>query len=213
MTDKLKSPSRVAGYAGLVRDLVDRDGLTCTLCGHKHSSVHTAQADSLKSDAPFVLENLILTCKPCAKRRNGKPLGAYWRERLEAASAEVAHIRMMGESKQLLSDLAAISALTVPLGDVTGAQKPNGEANPWDNLPRRVRFYNGSTLKPDEYDATTNRPKYTQHGDVYVDYENSDEELIYDGLKQKWVYLDAAKERGLIPEQWPPADVEPWNVA
>ena len=214
MTDKSKSPSRAAGYAGLVRDLVARDGLNCALCGHKHASIHTAQADSLDPEAPYDLPNLLLACKPCAKRRNGKPLGAYWRERLEAASGEIAHIQMMGDNRELLASLASAARADrgVPLRHVTGAQEPDGDAKPWENLPRRVRFYNSATLKEEDYDFETNRPNEAQHGDVYADYGNADEEYIYDAGRQKWVYVSTAQERGVIPEQWPPADVEHWNL-
>jgi len=105
MTRPTKSPSRETGYAETVRALVDRDGMVCFLCGHKHATVHTMQADLLNHSKPFALENLVVSCKPCAKRRNGKPVAAYWRERLSAAAAEQAHIEMMGRSRDVVMSL------------------------------------------------------------------------------------------------------------
>ena len=216
MTDKSKSPSRAAGYAGLVRDLVARDGLNCALCGHKHASIHTAQADSLDPEAPYDLPNLLLACKPCAKRRNGKPLGAYWRERLEAASGEIAHIQMMGDNRELLASLASAARADrgVPLRHVTGAQKPDGDAKPWENLPRRVRFYSSKRLHSYEK-VVGGYPADVQHGDMFEDHDRKEGEmltLLYDGVAGRWISADNAQTRGVVPDPWPPRDAEHWNL-
>jgi len=215
MTDKSKSPSRAAGYAGLVRDLVARDGLNCALCGHKHASIHTAQADSLDPEAPYDLPNLLLACKPCAKRRNGKPLGAYWRERLEAASGEIAHIQMMGDNRELLASLASAARADrgVPLRHVTGAQEPDGDAKPWENLPRRVRVYDSDRLRQHELDNGS--PKDVQHGDVFVQRVGVNLDIletVYDSVAGRWISAENAQSRGVVPDPWPPSDVEHWNL-
>ena len=105
MSDTQLSPSRMTGYADAIQALVARDGLVCFLCGKKHATVHTMQSDLVKPDVGFSMDNAVLTCKPCAKRRNGKPLGAYWNERLSAAAAELAHIETVGRNKEVLENL------------------------------------------------------------------------------------------------------------
>ena len=112
-----KPPSRTAGYQGVTRDLVARDGQVCFLCGHKHATVHTLQADPINRDKPFELDNLIVTCKPCAKRRNGKRISAYWRERLSAAAGEIAHIEVIARNQEVILKLREASA--PPVEDIT----------------------------------------------------------------------------------------------
>lgn len=120
MTEKPKSPSRRADYAETVRGLVARDGLVCFLCGHKHATSHTMQADMRNPDGGFELDNLVIVCKPCAKRRNGKRVGAYWRERKSAAAAELAHINMMVSDQAVLKALSATLVLVPHAVDGTG---------------------------------------------------------------------------------------------
>jgi hypothetical protein len=108
MARPTKSPSRETGYAETVRALIERDGMVCFLCGHKHATVHTMQADLLNHEHAFELDNLVATCKPCAKRRNGKPVAAYWRERLSAAAAEQAHVKMMGGNSDVIKNLKTV---------------------------------------------------------------------------------------------------------
>ena len=194
-------------------DVVARDGLICFLCGHIHSRSGAMQVDfrtPLDNGGEATVDNAIPTCKTCAKRRNQTPIGTYWRKRLIGAKREIAYIHQMAEDADVIRALMATVVVNrdVPLGVGTGAETPTGDAKPWENLPRRVRFYNSATISASDYDTATNRPKDAQHGDVYADYGNSDEEYIYDAERQKWVYASTAKERGIIPEQWPPRDVE-----
>jgi hypothetical protein len=209
------SPSRVAGYSTLLSDVIARDGLVCFLCGHIHARSDTMQVDfrkPLDSGGEADVGNAIPTCRTCAKRRNRTPIGAYWRKRLVDAQREIAYIHQMAEDAEIMRALASAARVDrgVPLRHVTGAQETDGDAKPWENLPRRVRFYNSATLSESEYDRVTNRPKDAQHGDVYADYGNADEEYIYDSANHKWIAESKARERGVIPEQWPPKDVEAW---
>jgi hypothetical protein len=112
-----KPPSRNAGYQGVTRDLVAIHGMVCFLCGHKHATVHTLQADALNRDKPFEIDNLIVACKPCAKRRNGKPIGAYWQERLSAAATEIAHINAVALNKEVILSLREAAA--PPVDEIT----------------------------------------------------------------------------------------------
>ena len=98
MTNK-KSPSREADYPDSVRSVCERDGMTCFLCGHKHATVHTMQLDLINPTLGYNQRNLVAACKPCAKRRNGKALSAYWTERVSAVATERAHIEAMSMSK------------------------------------------------------------------------------------------------------------------
>jgi hypothetical protein len=100
----------MTGYSDTLNALVARDGLVCFLCGKKHATVHTMQSDLVKPDVGFDMDNAVLTCKPCAKRRNGKPLGAYWKERLSAAAAELAHIEAIGRNEDVLDNLRTLMA-------------------------------------------------------------------------------------------------------
>ena len=108
MSSTHMSPSRMTGYGEALGALVARDGLACFLCGKKHATVHTMQSDLVKPDVGFSMDNAVLTCKPCAKRRNGKPLGAYWKERLSAAAAEIAHIETIARNKDVVDSLRAL---------------------------------------------------------------------------------------------------------
>jgi hypothetical protein len=107
MAYKATSPSRRSDYAETVRAAADRDGLSCFLCGHKHATVHTLQVDMLTHAKEFSLDNVVLACRPCAKRRNGKSISAYWQERFTAAAAELAHIETMGRNKDTIMQLRA----------------------------------------------------------------------------------------------------------
>lgn len=210
------SPSRKAGYSSLMVDAVARDGLTCFLCGQIHTRTDTMQVDfrkPLENGGQPDSDNAIPVCKPCAKRRNQSPVGTYWRKRLIDAQREISYIHQMAEDTEILRAIAATVRVDrgVPLREGTGAQAPSGEVKPWENLPRRVRFYNSAMLGEADYDRATNRPRHAQHGDVYADYGNADEEYIYDSASRKWLYVSTAQERGVIPEQWPPADVEQWK--
>ena len=203
MTDKIKSPSRMAGYAETMRGLVARDGLVCFLCGHKHATVHTMQGDMRNPDNGFELDNLVIACKPCAKRRNGKRIGAYWRERMSAAASEIAHINMMAANQETLRALSDTLSLVPHAVDGTGHTEPV-EAKPWENLAQPVRVFNYDRLTDAEYVAGWPAEWLEpQHGDVY---QEVTKDYVFDSADQKWVTLEAAQERGEFPEDWPPAD-------
>jgi len=216
-----KSPSRVAGYSNLMIDAVARDGLVCFLCGHIHSRSDTMQVDfrkPLDSGGTADADNAIPTCKTCAKRRNQSPIGAYWRKRLVDAQREIAYIHQMAEDAEIMKTLAASVQVSrdVPLRDITGAEieaveevaaEPAGE--PWENLKRRVRLYNSNTLRPEEM-TIASFPKDAQHGDMYVDH-NTGAASIYDSADDMWIADDIAQDTGVVPEKWPPRDIETWN--
>jgi hypothetical protein len=207
MTEKPKSPSRAAGYADTVRALVARDGLTCFLCGHKHATSHTLQADARNPDKPFGLDNLIVTCKPCAKRRNGKKLGAYWRERLLATAAEAAHIEAMARNKDVLSALSGTVVFVPDAAPGTG-----DEPDPWANIV--PTFFVDTRMLVEDYDEIGTKPKNPKHGDVFqeANYHSGEiEEFVFYGEKNKWIELPRAQERGLFPADWPPANVKIWR--
>ena len=211
MTERTKSPSRMAGYAETVRGLVARDGLVCFLCGHKHATSHTMQADMRNPDGEFELDNLVITCKPCAKRRNGKRIGAYWRERMSAAASEIAHINMMAANQETLRALSDTLSLVPHAVDGTGHTE-TAEANPWDGI-KPTLFIEELCLVVD-FDPDTQRPRDAKHGDVYQRQDpisDALEEFVFDGGKGKWVSLPKAQDRGEFPEDWPPADAIVWR--
>jgi hypothetical protein len=211
MTDKTKSPSRMAGYAETMRGLVARDGLVCFLCGHKHATVHTMQGDMRNPDNGFELENLVITCKPCAKRRNGKRIGAYWRERKSAAAAEIAHINMMVEDQEVLRTLSATLSLVPHAVDGTG-QTETVEAKPWDGI--KPTLFLRELMRQEDFRSDMHVPKMGKHGDVYQYEDVQDgtiQERVFDGGKGKWVDLPKAQERGDFPKEWPPADAAVWR--
>jgi hypothetical protein len=125
-----KPPSRTAGYQGVTRDLVAIHGMVCFLCGHKHATVHTLQADPINRDKPFDIDNLIVACKPCAKRRNGKPIGAYWNERLSAAATEIAHIKAVGLNKEVIMNLREAYAPRITTPNAVGITGVTDEPKP-----------------------------------------------------------------------------------
>jgi hypothetical protein len=199
MTDRTKSPSRMAGYAETMRGLVARDGLVCFLCGHKHATVHTMQGDMRNPAIGFELENLVIACKPCAKRRNGKRIGAYWRERKSAAAAEIAHINMMVEDQEVLKALSATLSLVPNAVEETG----HAEADPFA-LPENPTVYNYDRMLPEDFDD--GYPANPKHGDVYyyTGYVNGQDEYVFDGKSGKWKGFAWATKNDLIPEDWPP---------
>ena len=134
MSNTNVSPSRMTGYADAIQTLVARDGLVCFLCGKKHATVHTMQSDVVKSDVGFNLDNTVLVCKPCAKRRNGKPLSAYWKERLSAAAAELAHIETIGRNKDVVENLRTLLSYAPSITpDVPHAVDGTGSINEDDD--------------------------------------------------------------------------------
>jgi hypothetical protein len=230
MTDKTKSPSRMAGYNDTMRQLVARDGLVCFLCGHKHATVHTMQSDMrtiADAGGSFELDNLVIACKPCAKRRNGKPVGAYWRERMSAAAAEQAHIEMMARNKDVLLSLAATLRYAPRITPETPhAVVGTGSTDNVPNRRRPTRIYAYDTVPPEETESAgpnLNRPKDRQHGDIFIDFDK--EVLVWDALFERkdgtrgaWLTLEKAVAREMFPADWvsnpaheayPPTDYAP----
>jgi hypothetical protein len=212
------SPSRVAGYSTLLSDAIARDGLVCFLCGHIHARSDTLQVDfrkPLDSGGEADSDNAIPTCKTCAKRRNRTPVGAYWRKRLVDAQREIAYIHQMAEDAEIMRTLAATVNVDrgVPLRHVTGAHESDGDAKPWENLPRRVRIYDSERLRQHELDNGS--PKDVQHGDVFVQRVGVNLDIletVYDSVDGRWISADNAQTRGVVPDPWPPRDAEHWNL-
>ena len=200
-----KSPSRSAGYVNLLPEAIAQHGLVCYLCGQIHSRADTMQADFKSPQNEGRSGNVIPVCKTCAKRRKQSPIGSYWKKRLIDAQREIAYITQMVEDADIMARLTA----TVILSNSGSVEETESFGKPWENLKRRPRFYNSTTLKSDEL-TNVNKPKDTQHGDIFVDHDN-DEEFVYDGVNKKWIFLEKAEERGLLPDVWPPANVETWN--
>ena len=200
-----KPPSRTAGYKGLTRDLVARDGQVCFLCGHKHATVHTLQADPINRDKDFELDNLIVACKPCAKRRNGKPIGAYWHERLSAAAAEIAHIEVIGRNKEVILSLREAS---VPVAK--GPTTPNAVGITGSTVPTRApRFYDYTNMAYDD-SGDDGRPLDVQHLDVFADEHARGEGgfkvyLVEDG-EGAWKSMKWAVKNDKVPEGWETSD-------
>lgn len=210
-----KSPSRHAGYSSLMVDAVARDGLTCFLCGQIHTRADTMQVDfrtPLDSGGSADADNAIPVCKTCAKRRNQSPIGAYWRKRLIDAQRETAYIHQMAEDKELLDTLAATVRVGrgVPLRDVTGTQGPAGTSKSQETATRRVRQYDSERMNPEEV-GVSGWPKSARHGDMYMNH-NDGINYTYSDAHEQWLDAEYAQERDIIPAQWPPRDVEPWNA-
>ena len=109
------SPSRMSGYDLLFEAAVRQHGLTCFLCGMTHARSETLQVDFVVpldrgGDASF--ENAIPACRPCAKRRNRRPLGQYFSQRLVEAEREAAYIRTMTENRHVLNALRTTVQVT-----------------------------------------------------------------------------------------------------
>jgi hypothetical protein len=157
-----KPPSRNAGYQGVTRDLVARDGQVCFLCGHKHATVHTLQADAKNRDKPFDLDNLIVACKPCAKRRNGKPIGAYWNERLSAAATEIAHINSVALNKEVIMSLREAYAPRITTPNAVGITGSTDEPKPEfdEDLAHLSRDQQREARAAPDYVPPSARPGY-----------------------------------------------------
>ena len=109
MTETM-TPSRRGDYAAMYVTLLNRDPLVCFLCGERHTRSAAMQLDYVvppTDGGEFVAENLVLTCKPCAKRRNQKPLSVYWQQRLVAARGEATHITALTEDPTIMDRIRA----------------------------------------------------------------------------------------------------------
>ena len=112
MTEKM-TPSRRSDYAAMYVTLLDRDPLVCFLCGERHTRSAAMQVDYVvppSAGGKFVAENLVLACKPCAKRRNQKPLSVYWQQRLVASRGEATHITALIEDPTIMERIRAATA-------------------------------------------------------------------------------------------------------
>ena len=74
----------------MAKAIQQRDGLSCFLCGKVHTSLARMSVGFVATEQN--VDSAYLACTGCNKRRNNRPLGAYIRQRLNEARAEVAYI-------------------------------------------------------------------------------------------------------------------------
>ena len=74
----------------MAKAIQQRDGLDCFLCGKTHTSLARMSIGFVGTE--HNVDSAYLACTGCNKRRNNRPLGAYIRQRLNEARAEVAYI-------------------------------------------------------------------------------------------------------------------------
>lgn len=107
----MAAPKRKPVNNPVAHALQRRDGLTCFLCGRAHKTLQTMSVgyvgDVKNTDEAF------LACSPCNKRRDGKPIMAYLRERAIAADAELSYIKTFMHPKGEVNGLQ--EALRVPI--------------------------------------------------------------------------------------------------
>lgn len=97
----MAAPKRSKARDFLLDALIERDGFFCFLCGATHSRATQLQVDWVDNPSDDMALAFV-ACKPCVRRRDGKPLGGYMKHRMIEARREYdylhglrADVRMM----------------------------------------------------------------------------------------------------------------------
>lgn len=118
----MAAPKRKPPADPLAHALQRRDGLNCFLCGTKHKSLRSMSvgyvANTKSTDEAF------LACITCNKRRDGKPLMAYLRERAIAADAELNYIKTFMHPKSDYQPLQEALRAPIYIGDMSDQTSP-----------------------------------------------------------------------------------------
>ena len=102
----------------MAKAIQQRDGLDCFLCGKTHTSLARMSIGFVATEP--TLDKAYLACTGCNKRRNNRKFGAYIRQRLNEARAEVAYIENTFDPDNEKSRVtqAIWAALSRPIIDV-----------------------------------------------------------------------------------------------
>jgi hypothetical protein len=131
----------------LADKIARRDGLNCFLCGRQHvrasaMSVGYIHKDNTTLDAAF------LACGSCIRRRDTKSLGAYFRERIISAGAELSYLKTMFDRDnpasarnyevmrilQNIDELPEMEVTIEPERHIRNVPKPELAMMTWDEM-------------------------------------------------------------------------------
>ena len=118
----MAAPKRKPPADPLAHALQRRDGLNCFLCGTKHKNLRSMSVGYVANKKDT--EEAFLACITCNKRRDGKDLMAYLRERAIAADAELSYINTFMRPKSDYHPLQESLRVPIYIGDMSDPTAP-----------------------------------------------------------------------------------------
>jgi hypothetical protein len=90
--DNMAAPRRSKNRDFTLEAIVERDGSTCFMCGMPHGRIDQLQVDWVDNPSDN-LEMAFAACKTCVRRRDGRALGGYMKQRMSEARREYEYLQ------------------------------------------------------------------------------------------------------------------------